>query len=81
MRSLPKRDMNLVPPGSIWIPLLRLTVSSGSGGLIGVLGYLLARSIGSGSVCAAGRSPASLAVVLGIAATAATWSITRTGTD
>ena len=45
------------------------------GSLAALLGYVLSSAIGNCSVCAAGRAPLSLALILGFAVGAAVWSL------
>lgn len=59
------------------MPLIALVTAS-VGTAAGAIGYCAAKLMGSYSVCAAGRSPLSLALILGMSAAVAAFALTRT---
>lgn len=60
------------------MPLIAVVTASGVGTAAGAIGYYAARLMGNYAVCAAGRSPLSLALILGLSAAVAAFALSRT---
>lgn len=77
----PRNRFALVPTerGPRTALALRVIVAVAMGLIAWTIGYCLARFAGHHAFCAAGRSPSSLGLVLGIATLIAAWSHTHGG--
>jgi hypothetical protein len=73
MRTPHRVDIDPKTEGAVR-PWLRMTAALAAGSVAWFIGYLFARLAGDYMTCAAGRSPASLGMMLGVAAAAAAWA-------